>query len=135
MKLHTYTGEKLDVVGTIVVDVEYKSTSFKLNLVIVHGDGPSLIGRDWLQHILLDWVLLNILDAEHSQLEKMLAKHSSLFQLEISGTTAGGDHHSLLLHQLSQLSICILCLQHMAYQRCFSPTMDLSSLAQGLSHL
>ena len=82
---------KLDVVGAIDVDVEYKSKSVKLNLVIVKGDGPSPMGRDWLQHIRLDWAQLNNLDVEHSQLEEMLTKHSSLFQPgigKISGTTA-----------------------------------------------
>ena len=53
-KLRTYIGEKLDVVGAIDADVEYKSRSVKLNMVIVKGDGPSLMGRDWLQHIRLD---------------------------------------------------------------------------------
>ena len=90
-KLRTYSGEKLDVVGAIDVDVKYQSTSVKLNLVIVKGDGPTLMGRDWLQHIRLDWAQLNNLDAEHSQLKEMLAKHSNLFQPglgKISGTTA-----------------------------------------------
>ena len=65
-KLRTYSGEKHDVVGAIDVDVKYQSTSVKSNLVIVKGDGPTLMGRDWLQHIRLDWAQLNNVDAEHS---------------------------------------------------------------------
>ena len=53
-KLCTYTGHALKVVGMVEVDVEYRDKQAKLNLVIVDGKGPSLLGQDWLRVIRLD---------------------------------------------------------------------------------
>lgn len=79
-KLCTYTGEKIEVIGAIDVDVEYKNQKTKLNLLVVKGSGPSLLGRDWLQYIQLDWAQLNKVQTEHaSKLEKLLNAHTALF--------------------------------------------------------
>ena len=51
----TSTGEHLDVVGSVFVDVTYKEYIAHLPLTVVAGRGPSLLGWDWLQHIKLDW--------------------------------------------------------------------------------
>ena len=52
--LKTYSGERLKVVGEIEVNVEYENQSAKLILTVVAGDGPSLLGRNWLQLIRLN---------------------------------------------------------------------------------
>ena len=54
-ELKTYTGEVLNILGTITVTVSYKDQVADLNLLVVAGDGPSLMGREWLNHINLDW--------------------------------------------------------------------------------
>ena len=54
--LKTYTGERMQILGTLAVKVCYLSQGpFDLELVVVSGDGPCLMGRDWLQVICLDW--------------------------------------------------------------------------------
>jgi len=58
--LHTYRGEQLTVKGTINVDVQYKDRKAHLQLVVGTGHGPSLLGRDWLVKIHLDWTELCI---------------------------------------------------------------------------
>ena len=45
-RLRTYTGQELDVQGTC------GSQSQKLPLLVVAGNGPSLLGRDWIQNFL-----------------------------------------------------------------------------------
>ena len=49
--LKTYTNEPKQVKGTLNVRVQYKSQFKKLVLVIIAGNGPSLFGRNWLNHI------------------------------------------------------------------------------------
>ena len=56
--LKTYTGERMQILGTLAVKVCYRP--FDLELVVVSGDAPCLMGRDWLQVIRLDWPLIAI---------------------------------------------------------------------------
>lgn len=54
--LKTYTGETIPVKGTLSVDVNYGQQVYHgLKLLIVQGAGPSLLGRDWLRVVKLDW--------------------------------------------------------------------------------
>ena len=53
--LRTYTVDRLPVVGEIHVHVQYSDQTSDLPLLVVRGVGPALLGRDWLQHIRLDW--------------------------------------------------------------------------------
>ena len=45
-KLHTYTREQIDVLGTISTNVQFKQQQETLPLLVVEGDGPSLLGCD-----------------------------------------------------------------------------------------
>ena len=54
--LKTYTGERIPVKGVLRVDVEYgQQRCTQLNLLVVQGSGPCLLGRDWLAVLRLDW--------------------------------------------------------------------------------
>ena len=53
--LKTYTDERLKVTGTLNVRVRYGDQKQKLVLVVVAGNGPSLLGRNWLKYICIDW--------------------------------------------------------------------------------
>ena len=55
LKLRTYTGETLQIHGAITVDVTYHDQTDTLPLLVVEGTGPSLMGRDWLTKIRLDY--------------------------------------------------------------------------------
>ena len=46
IKLCTYTGESLKVLGVADVTVMYKGQETKLPLVVVGQGGPNLLGRD-----------------------------------------------------------------------------------------
>ena len=54
--------------------------------MIVKGSGPSLLGRDWLNKIRLDWISIHYVHSE--PLQAVLDKHSAVFQ-EGLGTLRG----------------------------------------------
>ena len=86
VSLCTYTGEPLDVMGSMEVEVKYKSQEARMPLLLVTGEGPSLLGRDWLQQIQLDWREIHSL--QDDPLEAILHQYEKLFQ-EGLGTMQG----------------------------------------------
>ena len=53
--LKMYTSEMMNVVGEITVHVNYQDQEVELNLVVVKGAGPTLLGRNWLSDRILNW--------------------------------------------------------------------------------
>ena len=76
----------------MTVEVCYKTQQHSLPLVAVKGDGPSLLGRDWLGKLRLDWSELHqIQSTAPGPLKELLDRHSEVFKDElgiIQGTTA-----------------------------------------------
>ena len=82
--LKTYSGERLPVKGESVVRVQHNGQSQELVLTIVAGQGPSLLGRDWLKHLRLDWKEVHALSKhEEGSLEYLLDKYAELFSEEL----------------------------------------------------
>ena len=83
-RLCTYTRESLHVKGAIAVTVHYQGQTAELELVVVAGTGPSLLGRDWLQKIKLDWQRLNqVQSATVKTLQHLLNKRAEVFKDEL----------------------------------------------------
>ena len=55
VRLQTYLQEPIPVVGCCNVNIEYNGQSRELPLEVVAGGGPTLLGRDWMSQIRLDW--------------------------------------------------------------------------------
>ena len=85
MKLKTYSGEELEVLGQLVVRVRYGAQESKLPLIVVKGQGPSLFGRNWLKEIQIDWGSIHTVT---TRLDTVLAKYQSVFKEEL-GTLKG----------------------------------------------
>ena len=49
VKLRTYTGELVKVIGTLNVIVKYEKQEVELQTLVVEGSGANLLGRDWLR--------------------------------------------------------------------------------------
>ena len=82
--LRTYGGEQLSVKGSLAVDVQYKDQKAHLQLVVATGQGPSLLGRDWLSKIQLDWTELCNNHACYSlSLQDILEVNASVFSPEL----------------------------------------------------
>lgn len=81
LKLKTFTGESVPVLGKCLVKVEYLGQIRKqLPLYIVDGNGPELFGRDWLSSIKVDWRSIHSVQPHYSQeLQSVLDKFPELF--------------------------------------------------------
>ena len=81
-RLRTYTGETIKVIGEVNVEVTLDGQQEKLSLLIVDGDGPSLLGRDWLRKLRVNWCQLN--QIRHTEeLQRILDNHNSVFKEDL----------------------------------------------------
>ena len=55
LKLRTYTGELVRPAGVGRVDVVHEGQSLELPVTVVKGNVPTLLGRDWLSTLKLNW--------------------------------------------------------------------------------
>ena len=96
--LRTYTSENIPVLGEMNVEVRYGAYIGKHTLQVVEGDGPPLLGRDWLKDIHLDWAIIRTLSIPTSatppSVEKLLGKYPAVFQPGL-GTMKQHVHLSL----------------------------------------
>ena len=74
-QLQMYT---ITVLGSALVPVEHNGESLTLLLIMTTGNGPPLLGRDWLAALQLDWKSIFSVGSPLS-LEKVLEKHSAVF--------------------------------------------------------
>lgn len=92
VRLKTYSGQELEVVGRAVVRVRCGGQVVgDLRLVVVGCGGPSLLGPDWLGRLRVDWRGVHELRSSAGTLESLLAKYVNLFGNEldtINGVTA-----------------------------------------------
>ena len=88
--LKTYTGERIKPLGVISVQVEVNNQKEQLDLLVVPGNGPSLLGRDWLSCLRLDWAHIRYMNNSDT-LQVVLAHHPTVFEESlglVQGTTA-----------------------------------------------
>ena len=78
------------MVGAVQVEVEHQEERKEVPLIVVHGDGPSFLGRDWLAHLKLDWSTIFQVNSERG-LQAILSQHANVFLPElgmVKGVTA-----------------------------------------------
>ena len=78
VKLKTYTGEPIPVLGTVSVKVSYNNCELELFVQVVDGKGPDLMGRDWLTQFKVALRPVNSLESL-PPLKEVLEKHAEVF--------------------------------------------------------
>ncbi|KAL9982685.1 hypothetical protein ACROYT_G004758 [Oculina patagonica] len=76
--LRTYTGEEVKPEGVCTVVVHYEGGEYSLPLLVVSGEGPALLGRNWLEEIKLNWPRIKQLTSHDKRLGEILQKHAQL---------------------------------------------------------
>ena len=80
VRLCSYAGESIPVLGSCYVNGGYKGEKFvHLPLIVVQGSGPSLLGRNWLSQIRLDWQSICLVQCARD-LQTVLDRHPTVFQ-------------------------------------------------------
>ena len=92
-RLKTYTGKEIPMLGSCQCVVTYKGgMPVTRDVIVVSGRGPNLLGRDWLQHLKLDWSEIFSMQGETSainaDLEQILKENAAILE-EIRGTIKG----------------------------------------------
>ena len=77
VRLQSYSGEAIQVLGSKMVQLQYKHQVARLPLLVVKGAGPSLFGRNWLQTVRLHWHEIHWVHS--SSLQDLLQKYSAVF--------------------------------------------------------
>ena len=74
--LHTYMGESIVILGSLEADVSFEDEIFTLPLIVDQGSGLSLLGRNWLQQIKLNWTKIHATSPKTS-MNNLLKKYIS----------------------------------------------------------
>lgn len=86
VKLKSYTGDAIPVLGSASLQARYCNGKQQVAVVaqVVEGDGPNLLGRDWLVQLEVDLgsIQVNVLK-ETTALDEILDKHSIVFSDEL----------------------------------------------------
>ena len=82
VRLRTYTGETIPVLGQVPVKVSCGEKVHTLVVQVVKGGGPDLIGRNWLGSLEVTLGGVHLL-AEARSLLQVLDKHSEVFRSDL----------------------------------------------------
>lgn len=80
VKLRSYSGHEIPVVGEAKVQVSYGDQQACLPVIVTAIDGPALMGRNWLSVLRLDWKQIKQISLEPcDKVEDLVSKYASLF--------------------------------------------------------
>ena len=114
--LFSYSGKAIPVIGEVEVEVKVAESTepqkmHKLPLVVVDGEGHTLLGRSWLREIRLDWHNLFVVNGVQSpcgstvkRLEDILEEHKAVFEEGLG--TYSGPHVSIRVKPDSVPKFC-----------------------------
>ena len=81
--LRTYTGERIEVKGQITVEAKYGGSTQRLDILVVGGKGPSLMGRDWLHKLKPNLSVYYMGRKGSLSLQGLMDGHRDLFKDEL----------------------------------------------------
>lgn len=82
LPLKSYSGDPIGMYGQVSVVVNYGQQECDLYVQVVDGEGPDLMGRDWLRDLKVDIGRIHSVEISQS-LQDVLDKHSSVFASEL----------------------------------------------------
>ena len=86
VQLQSYLGEPIPVLGSALVHTNYQNQTADLPLIVVKGNKHTLLGRNWLYQIRLNWGQIKCV--QKPQLHQLLDRYREVFSEEL-GTMKG----------------------------------------------
>ena len=77
--LRSYSGDKLNLLGEVMVRVVNKGQECELPLVIIKGEKSALFGRNWLEKIKLHWWQIFSID-KSNPVDRLVKAYLKLFE-------------------------------------------------------
>ena len=93
--LRTYTAQPIALVGQVDVEIHYRSYKGILKLYVVEGNGPTLLVRDWLAKIQLDWSSIKAVVASAPTVSQLVERYQAVFEPGTVTMTQLSAHLSL----------------------------------------
>ena len=87
VKSKAYIGVQIPVCGEVWLPVVYDQQKRVLSLIVVDGDGPLLLGRNWLKELQLNWHSIFLVN-KTEMLSDILKRHDKVFNKGL-GTIKG----------------------------------------------
>ena len=120
IELRSYSGEKIPVLGSVQVPVVYKGQQADLPLVVVKGDRPALLGRNWLQALKLNWSDIFHVRTNFKCADDVIRQHPKVFSAQgeqITGHKAKVRVKPDATPCTLQSSCCTVCTQRQSRKR------------------
>ena len=93
VKLRSYSGHEIPVVGEAKVQVSFGNQEAHLPIIVTANDGPVLMGRNWLSVLKLNWKEIKQISQESSDtIENLTTKNAPMFDGGL-GTIKGVTAH------------------------------------------
>ena len=101
IRLRSYTGEVVPVVGEIEIPVKYPGNEkMTMKLLVVNGKKPSLLGRDWLSLLKMNWTdIFSVKTDDQPALNQLLSQYEELFLPNTEGIQGHKAHLNLKPNQ------------------------------------
>ena len=99
----------IKVNGRMSVTVSYQKQTAQVTLIVITGDGPSLLGRDWLKSIVLDWNQLNqVCQQSTSHCQELVERDKELFNEELGLVQGMKAKFQMLLLNFVRQAQCLM---------------------------
>ncbi|XP_063961269.1 uncharacterized protein K02A2.6-like [Lytechinus pictus] len=91
LELRTYSGQQLDLCGEFECEVTYEGNTLLLPMMVTsYTNRPTLMGKNWLTKLKLDWN--NVFHVESSKLQSLLRQYSGMFEDSYEGISGVEAH-------------------------------------------
>lgn len=112
--LRTYSKQSLRLRGSISVKLRCNGNTCTLNLLVVKGNVPALLGRDWIKKLKLDWSSLNRVAPK--SFEELCYRYPGVFQPSLGKVTGIRAKLHVMAGAIPRFCNHALCLMHVGTQ-------------------